>query len=139
MASNSLPVETRDHRVVDLQQNAPALLRATQLNRARLHEPLKILAEARQLLRELSRSDLGHDGGRQAAKDLDVLVLPLARLRVHDAEGSEGLPFSRRQGDSRVRDDAQLGHGAIVPDQRVLPRIRESLKTSWVLSSSKTK
>jgi hypothetical protein len=106
-----LPVEAAHDRVVHPQQDPPPFL--------------KIFAEATQFVREAPRPDLGHHGGRQAAKDFDLVFFPHTRPRIHDAESAQGESVGRGQGHARVGDDAQLRDPQVVLDERVLSGVRD--------------
>ena len=104
-----IPVETGDDGVVDLEENALALLGGPELGSPGLHEALQVRGQGSELAHQAPQLDLGHRGGREDSEDPDLLLRPFVRLLVHDAERPEGVSLGGDQRDPRVSDHPELG------------------------------
>src|SRR3954447_9429771 len=67
--------------------------------------------------------DVRRDRGREVLEQLDLMAVPVARLRVDHAQRPEHLAARLAQGDPRVGDDAHLLDSEVVAQQVVLARV----------------
>ena len=119
-----IPVETGDDGVVDVEEDALALLGGPELGCPGLHEALQVRGQGSELAHQAPQLDLGHRGRREDSEDPDFLLRPIVRPPVHDAERPEGVSLGGDQRDPRVRDHAELGDGRVVPEKRIPPGVR---------------
>jgi hypothetical protein len=122
----------RDERVSDAQRRGEVsdqcleeLLAARRRGRSADDALKRILGSlpSRHLAAKL---DLGHCRGREIGQHRDVLVRPLASLRVGDAERAEDLAARGRQGNAGIGDDAELGDRWIPAHHGIHARIGDN-------------
>ena len=95
-----IAVVTGDDGVVDVEEDALALLGGPELGGPGLHQALQVRGQGTELAHQTPQLDLGHRGSREDTQDPDFLLRPVARLpsttqnvpRAYPSEVISGIP-----------------------------------------------